>query len=119
AAGAGPTAGERRARRRLAARVAAGGRDQVRWIPEPLGRVAALLGRCAAAVTHDSGLMHLAAARRTRVVAIFGSTSPVLGFAPVGEGHPGLCRRPPRPPWPGPGPAPRPRRPFRSMATVP
>ena len=42
-----------------------------------------------AAVTHDSGLMHLAAARGAQVVAIFGSTSPVLGFAPAGEGHAG------------------------------
>ena len=31
--------------------------------------------------------MHLAAARGVPVVAIFGSTSPVLGFAPAGEGH--------------------------------
>jgi heptosyltransferase-2 len=36
--------------------------------------------------------MHLAAARGTRVVALFGSTSPVLGFAPAGEGHVVLCR---------------------------
>jgi heptosyltransferase-2 len=36
--------------------------------------------------------MHLAAARGLRVVALFGSTSPVLGFAPAGEGHAVLCR---------------------------
>ena len=39
--------------------------------------------------------MHLAAARGTRVVALFGSTSPVLGFAPAGEGHVVLCRNEP------------------------
>ena len=54
--------------------------------------MAAALSRCAAAVTQDSGLMHLAAAGGTRVVALFGSTSPVLGFAPAGEGHVVLCR---------------------------
>lgn len=58
-----------------------------RWVLEPLARVAALLSHCAAAVTHDSGVMHMAAARGLRVVALFGSTSPVLGFAPVGAGH--------------------------------
>ena len=37
-------------------------------------------------MTHDTGLMHLAAACGLRVVALFGSTSPVLGFAPCGRG---------------------------------
>jgi ADP-heptose:LPS heptosyltransferase len=70
----------------------ADGDPQVRWCTDPLARMAAVLTRCAAAVTQDSGLMHLAAARGTRVVALFGSTSPVLGFAPAGEGHVVLCR---------------------------
>ena len=84
------TPAEQRALPRLANQVAASG--SARWYCEPLERVAALLGACAAAVTHDSGLMHLAAARGRRVVALFGSTSPALGFAPVGEGHAVLCR---------------------------
>lgn len=63
-----------------------------RWVSEPLARMAALLSRCAHAVSGDSGLMHLAAARGARVVAMFGSTSPVLGFAPSGQRHAVLCR---------------------------
>ncbi len=59
--------------------------------------MAAALSAAAAAVTHDSGLMHLAAARGTRVVALFGSTSPALGFAPTGDGHVVLCRNEPLP----------------------
>jgi heptosyltransferase-2 len=83
--------------RRSLASLAAGAEadPQVRWCTEPLACMAAVLSHCAAAVTHDSGLMHLAAARGTRVVALFGSTSPVLGFAPAGEGHVVLCRNEP------------------------
>jgi len=63
-----------------------------RWSRDALPRLAALLERCPQAVTHDSGLMHLAAACGSRVGALFGSTSPVLGFAPAGVGHVALCR---------------------------
>ena len=79
------TSSERRAMPRLAEQVehAAG----AHWYTESLERCAALLGECALAVTHDSGLMHMAAARGRRAVARFGSTSPVLGFAPCGTGH--------------------------------
>jgi heptosyltransferase-2 len=66
-----------------------------RWTCEPLPRMAALLSHCRAAVTCDSGLMHLAAARGLAVAAMFGSTSPALGFAPAGAGHEVLCRNEP------------------------
>jgi len=66
-----------------------------RWCMERLPRVAALLSRCVTAVAGDTGLMHLAAARGLRVVAMFGSTAPELGFTPAGEGHAVLCRHEP------------------------
>jgi heptosyltransferase-2 len=86
-------AAERAALPALATRVAA--ESGASWCTEPLPRMAALLARCRAAVACDSGLMHLAAASARRVVAMFGSTSPVLGFAPAGEGHEVLCRNEP------------------------
>ena len=43
---------------------------------ESLPRVAAVLQRCAAFVGNDSGITHIAAAVRTRTVAIFGPTDP-------------------------------------------
>jgi len=84
------TEAERAALPALAARIAAA--PAAAWAVGTLARAAALLGEAAVAVAHDSGLMHLAAARGARVVALFGSTSPVLGFAPVGAGHTVLCR---------------------------
>ena len=78
---------------RLAGRVAA--TATARWCTEPLAIMAALLSRAATAVSSDSGLMHVAAARGLRVVALFGSTAPELGFAPAGEGHAVLCRHEP------------------------
>lgn len=110
------TAAERRALPALAARVEADA--GARWCLEPLPRMAALLSRVRAAVTHDSGLMHLAAARATKVVALFGSTSPVLGFAPAGEGHVVLCRDEPCQPCTLHGRPACPRRHFRCMAGI-
>ena len=65
------------------------------WYSGSLARVAALAGGARVLLSSDSGLMHLGAARGVPVVAMFGSTSPELGFAPAGEGHAVLCRREP------------------------
>ena len=104
---------ERRALPGLAARLADPRR--ARWVVEPLPRIAALLSRSAAAVSCDSGLMHLAAARGIPVVALFGSTAPELGFAPAGEGHVVLCRHEPCQPCTLHGRAVCPKRHFRCM----
>jgi lipopolysaccharide heptosyltransferase II len=45
---------------------------------------AAAIKLCGIIVTNDSGLMHIAAAMRRKVVAIFGSTVCEFGFFPVG-----------------------------------
>lgn len=42
-----------------------------------LAEAMALIGRCHCFVTNDSGLMHVGAALKTPLVAIFGSTNPV------------------------------------------
>ncbi len=46
----------------------------------------AVLSRCSALVTIDSGVMHLAAAVGTPVVALFGVSDPAIS-GPQGEGH--------------------------------
>ncbi len=45
---------------------------------------AAMMDRCALVLSNDSGLMHIAAARKRPVVAIFGPTVRELGFFPFG-----------------------------------
>ncbi|MFI5370150.1 MAG: glycosyltransferase family 9 protein [Candidatus Eisenbacteria bacterium] len=100
----------------LAKRIA--GASDARWCTEPLPRMAALLGNCATGVSNDSGLMHVAAARGVRLVAMFGSTSPVFGFAPAGEGHVVLCRDEPCQPCTVHGRETCPRGHFRCMRMI-
>ena len=59
------------------------------WIPvqESIPMAAAVLSRLRGLVTGDTGLMHLAAAVGTSVVAIFGPTVGEFGFLPSGPGH--------------------------------
>jgi lipopolysaccharide heptosyltransferase II len=47
-----------------------------------LMETAAAMDRCSLIISNDSGLMHLAAARKRRLVAVFGSTTRQLGFFP-------------------------------------
>lgn len=64
------------------------GEGVVSWDPTlPLDTLAALLGRCHVVVTNDNGLMHLASAVGTPVVALFGPTVPAFGFFPLGDRH--------------------------------
>ncbi len=60
---------------------------------------AAIFDRCDVVLANDTGLMHLAAARKRKIVAIFGSTVGELGFFPYGTEsivveRPGLPCRP-------------------------
>lgn len=47
----------------------------------------ALVGKVDVLLSNDSGIVHIAAALRKPVVAIFGSTVPQMGFAPFGNKH--------------------------------
>jgi lipopolysaccharide heptosyltransferase II len=46
---------------------------------------AAVMDHCELVVSNDTGLMHIAAARRRNLIAIFGPTVRELGFFPFGE----------------------------------
>ena len=53
----------------------------------PLLNAAALLAHADAVVSSDSGILHLAGAVGTPAVGLYGPTSPVLGFPPLGRGR--------------------------------
>ena len=48
---------------------------------------AAVLGRCALLICHDSGPMHLAASQKTPCVALFGNFNAPRRWFPYGNGH--------------------------------
>lgn len=50
-----------------------------------LAETAAAMDQCSVIVSNDTGLMHLAAARKRNIVAIFGSTVREFGFFPYGS----------------------------------
>jgi heptosyltransferase-2 len=52
-------------------------------VGDDIAMTAAALSLCGITVSNDSGLMHLAGAVGSDVVAVFGPTSPLLGFGPV------------------------------------
>ncbi len=52
-----------------------------------LGETLALLHHCGLVVSNDSGPMHMASAAGCDVIALFGSTTPPLGFAPLAARH--------------------------------
>jgi ADP-heptose:LPS heptosyltransferase len=62
-----------------------GGVEQDGAVRATLRPLKALLARCRAVVTNDSGVMHLAVGLGVPVVALFGSTVLELGFGPLGE----------------------------------
>jgi heptosyltransferase-2 len=51
-----------------------------------LPETAAAMDRCSVVLTNDSGLMHIAAARKRNIVAVFGSTVRQFGFFPPAGG---------------------------------
>ncbi len=58
------------------------------WVGKTsLKELIAVIARCQAFLTNDSGPMHVAVAARVPTVAVFGPTTKELGFFPYGSGH--------------------------------
>jgi heptosyltransferase-2 len=55
------------------------------FVGDDIDMIASVLSLCDAVVANDSGLMHLAGAVGSKVVGLFGPTSPILGFAPKAQ----------------------------------
>lgn len=51
---------------------------------------AALVRECQALITHDTGLMHVAAAFQIPAIVLWGNTAPEIGFAPYNAPHQNL-----------------------------
>jgi histidinol-phosphate phosphatase family protein len=58
--------------------------DIIELVDCPTDQLAAIAAHARLAITNDSGVGHLASAVGTPVLALFGPTHPVLGFAPRG-----------------------------------
>lgn len=43
---------------------------------------AQIIGQCAAIITHDTGMMHIAAAYRGNIISVWGNTTPAFGMTP-------------------------------------
>ncbi len=52
-----------------------------------LKQLSALISKCRIFVTNDSASMHIAVAHKVPVIALFGPTTPQLGFYPYGENN--------------------------------
>ncbi|RKX29378.1 MAG: hypothetical protein DRP47_01925 [Candidatus Zixiibacteriota bacterium] len=50
----------------------------------PIEQLASIIASCCLTIANDSGIAHLSSAVGTPVIALFGPTHPVLGFAPAG-----------------------------------
>ena len=58
--------------------------DLFEMVNEPIELLAATIGHATLTIANDSGIAHLSSAVGTPVLAVFGPTHPVLGFAPRG-----------------------------------
>ncbi len=58
--------------------------DFIELVDMPLSELASRIADASLTIANDSGIAHLSSAVGTPVVAVFGSTHPVLGFAPRG-----------------------------------
>jgi ADP-heptose:LPS heptosyltransferase len=53
-----------------------------------LDQTAYVLSKASAVITHDTGMMHIAAAFHKKIISIWGNTVPAFGMSPYMPGHP-------------------------------